>query len=96
MSRTGTYHAHGCRRCRVRYADACDERRDDDLCTSCRGGIPQLLNSYTPRDCCYATSRLVTKDERTSYALAGRSNWHICATCKRTHPAKPQRGNPRT
>ncbi len=93
MSRPTTkkdLHAHGCRRCRTRYEDACSDRREDGLCTTCRGGRGFLLlvANRAPRACCLA-SRLVTKEERTLYALAGRSNWHICPHCRRTHPYKP-------
>ncbi len=87
------YHAHACRRCRVRYTDACTQRTEDDLCTSCRGGRPWqlLIDNAAPHDCCYDHSRLATKDEKTLYLLAGRSNWFICATCRRTHPTRPRK-----
>lgn len=84
-------HAHGCRRCRTRYVDACATRAEDDLCTTCRGGRgwALLIDNAAPHDCCRVNSRLATKDERVLYALAGRSNWHLCTTCKRTHPFRP-------
>lgn len=93
MATRSTVHAHGCRRCRIRYTDTCDTRIDDGLCTGCRGGIvlQYLLDSIAPHHCCATNSRLATKEEKTSYALAGRSNWHICQTCRRTHPINPAR-----
>lgn len=90
---TKTYHHHGCRQCRTRYSDNCADRGEDDLCTGCRGGIPSqlLIDSAAPKACCYAGARLATRDERKTYALAGRSNWFICPTCKRTHPTRPKK-----
>lgn len=83
-------HAHGCRRCRTRYMDACASRTEDDLCITCRGGLAWqlLIDHRAPHACCIA-ARLVTRQERDTYSLAGRSNWHICPVCKRTHPFKP-------
>lgn len=90
------WHAHGCRRCRTRYVDACATRTEDGLCNPCRGLQPWqlLIDNAAPHDCCYRDSRLATKDERDLYSLAGRSNWHICAACKRTHPFKPTHKEP--
>lgn len=84
-------HAHGCRQCRARYVDACTTRDEDHLCIECRGGIPWrlLIANAAPRPCCVTHGRLATKDEKKTYALAGRSNWFICPTCKRTHPTRP-------
>jgi hypothetical protein len=100
MARTPTkreLHAHGCRQCRTRYQDTCKDRGEDDLCPACLGGKPSelLIHGRAPRTCCLA-SRLVTKAERTLYDLAGRSNWHICPTCARTHPFKPTEKEIRT
>jgi len=83
-------HAHGCRQCRTRYMDVCQARDEDDLCLACRGGTPSqlLINGRAPHACCLA-SRLATKEEKKTYDLAGRSNWHICPACSRTHPYKP-------
>jgi hypothetical protein len=92
----GTLHAHGCIRCHLRYQDACRQHTEDGLCTSCRGGKAWqlLIDNASPKDCCTATARLVTKDERSSYRLAGAHVWFICATCKRTHPFDPKSSIP--
>ncbi len=84
-------HAHGCRKCRIRYTDTCVTRTEDGLCAACRGGQPWqlLIDNAAPRACCVATCRLADKRDRETYALAGRSNWHICGKCRRTHPFKP-------
>lgn len=80
-------HAHGCRRCRTRYEDSCPQRDEDDLCITCRGGFgwQLLIQNRAPKPCCIH-SRLATKQEKQTYLLAGRSNWQICPTCRRTHP----------
>lgn len=85
------WHAHGCPKCKNRYEDTCSERNQDRLCGSCRGiGSWQLLvDNRRPRPCCVAGSRPATKAERDSYRLAGTNSWHICPTCKRTHPVRP-------
>lgn len=92
-----TAHAHGCRQCRVRYTDNCTDPKEDGLCIGCRGGRPWqlLITNAAPRACCLQ-ARLVTKEEKTRYSLAGRSNWHICPTCRRTHPGKPTEKDIRT
>ncbi len=89
----GSLHAHGCTRCHERYVDACQKLKDDALCTRCRGGRPWMLliHNAHPQDCCTASSRLASKDEREAYRLAGAHIWFICATCKRTHPYDPTR-----
>jgi hypothetical protein len=89
----GTYHAHGCVRCTTRYMDACEMHTDDALCTPCRGGLAwqELIDSAAPHDCCRLNSRLVTKDEKGTYKLAGTRLWFICSTCARTHPFNPRR-----
>lgn len=93
MSRkiAGTLHAHGCRRCHTRYTDACASA-EDALCTSCRGGRAWqlLIDSAAPHDCCREHSRLVTKDEKQTYRLAGAHLWFICKRCARTHPTNPR------
>lgn len=90
---SGIYHAHGCRRCNVRYDDACTTPTQDDLCTACRGLRPWqvLIDGALPRDCCRQKARLVTKDEIAIYKLAGTRMWFICPTCARTHPFDPKR-----
>lgn len=91
MAGKKTWHKHSCRGCRIGYVDGCEAPKDDGLCTGCRGGRPWdlLVDNDRPRDCC-VNSRLATKDEKSSYRLAGRANWHICPTCKRTQSFKPQ------
>jgi hypothetical protein len=86
-----TWHVHACRACGIRYVDGCDQINEDDRCTGCRGGRPWqlLIDNAAPRECCLR-SRLATKDERKTYRLAGRSNWHICPVCKRTQGHKPR------
>lgn len=86
-------HAHGCQRCHVRYEDACADPPTDDLCTGCRGGLvwQLLVDSAAAKDCCRTSIRMVTKDEKQTYRLAGGHLWHICSTCSRTHPTDPRR-----
>lgn len=82
-------HAHGCRRCHTRYRDACSNPQTNDLCFSCRTGRPgfvELLAGQAPRDCCHVHHRLVSREEKASYTLAGDCSWLICVTCKRTFP----------
>lgn len=88
-SQKKVWHVHACRRCRIRYVDTCRQPGEDDICTGCRGGRPWqlLIDNAAPHTCCIA-ARLVTKDERERYRLAGSCNWHICPTCKRTHTHK--------
>lgn len=89
----GSLHAHGCARCHVRYEDACAEPGTDQLCTACRGGRPwqALIDSRLPRDCCREQARLVSKDDKDRYRLAGTRLWFICPGCSRTHPYDPRR-----
>lgn len=84
-----TWHVHACRHCRLRYEDNCKTPKDDEQCVGCRGGHPfqLLVDGARPRDCC-VNSRLVTKDEKSTYRLAGTANWFICPTCKRTQSFK--------
>lgn len=94
----GSLHAHGCRRCRTRYQDACLSPEADARCTSCNGGRAWqlLIDNANPRPCCQQ-ARLATKEERERYRLAGQQLWFICLTCARTHPFDPKRvtpGNP--
>lgn len=88
-------HAHGCKRCHVRYTDACAEPATDTLCTGCRGGKvwQYMVDSAAPHPCC-ENSRLVTAEERQRYALAGKRPWFICPACARTHPYDPIRRTP--
>lgn len=83
------WHVHACRRCRINYIDTCSDQREDDLCTGCRGGRPWqlLIDNAAPHSCCLA-SRLATKEERKTYRLVGRANWHLCPQCKRSHSYK--------
>jgi len=87
-----TVHVHGCPRCRVRFEDTCITPAVDELCTTCRGGkaFELLRENAAPKDCCRRSARLVTKDEKNRYSLAGKSVWHICPTCSRTHPYDPK------
>lgn len=86
-------HAHGCRDCHIRYEDACATPAADGACKACRGlRVWQLLiDNAAPKDCCVDTARMVTKDEKKAYRLAGAHLWFICQTCKRTHPTDPRR-----
>lgn len=88
-----TSHAHGCVRCTTRYQDACADIAVDGLCTACQGGRPwqYLIDSAAPHKCCESNSRLVSKDEKQIYRLAGSRLWFICSTCSRTHPFNPRR-----
>lgn len=88
----GSLHAHGCVRCQVRYQDACAEPAIDTLCTGCRGLLvwQLLVDSAAPHECC-RNSRLVTKEEKVRYSLAGTRLWFICPRCARTHPFDPRR-----
>lgn len=80
-----TWHVHICRACGINYQDTCTTPIEDGKCTGCRGGIPWqlLIDNAKPRTCCLE-SRLATRDERKTYRLAGRANWRICPSCKRT------------
>lgn len=95
MSRSlkNSLHAHGCTNCHVRYSDACADVVNDGRCEACRGCKPWqfMIDSAAPKDCCRRASRMVTKDEKVTYRLAGGHLWHICGTCKRTHPTNPRR-----
>jgi hypothetical protein len=92
-SLSGDRHAHGCTRCRVRYEDACTTPDTDGLCTTCRGGRAwqALIDSAAPHPCCLEHSRLVTKDQKSTYKLAGAHLWFLCRECHRTHPFDPRR-----
>jgi hypothetical protein len=82
-------HAHGCKRCHVRYRDACQVPAVNALCFTCRtgkAGFRELLAGQAPRDCCHAHSRLVQASDKSTYYLAGDATWFICAVCKRTFP----------
>lgn len=84
-----TSHAHGCRRCHVRYRDACSDPGTNAQCFTCRTGkpgFPQLLHGQAPRDCCRSHSRTAMKEEHATYRLAGDAVWLICTVCKRTFP----------
>ncbi len=89
----GTYHAHGCRRCRTRYQDACTTPDQDTLCDACRGLKPWqlLIDNAAPHPCCTTNARLVLTAEKAIYRLAGGWLWFICKTCARTHPFDPRR-----
>jgi hypothetical protein len=89
-----TVHWHACRRCRLTcYEDNCDTPPINALCTSCRGGRAWqlLVEGRKPRPCCREQARLVRKDEKATYRLAGDTLWFICPTCARTHPYDPKR-----
>lgn len=92
-SLVGSLHAHGCRQCHIRYQDACPTPAEDATCKGCRGlRVWQLLiDGAASKDCCIATARLVTKDEKDTYRLAGSHLWFICTVCKRTQPHDPRR-----
>jgi len=89
----GRWHAHGCGRCGLRYADSCDDSLDDGVCASCRGGRPRPLwdRNSDPALCCLEESRLATVEQRRTYLLVGQSTWWICQVCKRTHPYNPKK-----
>jgi hypothetical protein len=89
---SGSPHAHGCRRCVTRFQDNCTTPEVDGLCTACRGGKPwqALIDSNLPQDCCRELARLVTKEQKVTYRLAGARLWFFCPTCARTHPFDPR------
>ena len=91
-SLVGQRHAHGCRRCHIRYEDACRTPTSDDLCTACRGGRAWqlLIDNAAVHSCCFLSARLVRKDEKATYRLAGTVLWFICTRCARTHPYDPR------
>lgn len=86
-----TVHWHGCQRCHTGYEDNCTTKTVDGLCIACRGGRAWqlLIDSRAPRPCCQA-ARLVTKEQRETYRLAGGHLWFICPVCARTHPYDPK------
>jgi hypothetical protein len=89
----GTWHAHGCSRCKTRYEDSCQTPEKDALCADCRSpgsGWTMLIENRSPKDCCFALSRVATKEELARYRLAGQSAWWICRACARTHPFQPK------
>jgi hypothetical protein len=89
-------HAHGCVRCGIRYEDACADSPTDALCTTCRGGRSWelLIEHNAPADCCRTNSRIVRKEERDTYHLAGSRIWFICTRCARTATFDPRLSNP--
>lgn len=86
------WHLHGCTRCHIRYEDTCRTSDVDGLCRACRGlrTWTLLIENAASKDCCIASSRAATKEEKTTYRLAGTSHWFICPTCKRTQPHNPR------
>jgi len=84
-----TWHVHACRGCGNTYRDTCDQAGEDATCDTCSGhrAWQLLVDNASPRTCCL-NARLVNRDEKKTYRLAGRSNWHICKTCGRTHGHK--------
>lgn len=93
------HHAHGCVRCGWRYEDNCADalKVTDGTCASCRSmdlGAPRRRaawdESRRPRPCCITSSILITDSKLlVLYKLGGRSVWHICSECSRTHPFRP-------
>ena len=77
--------------CATRYEDACRTPDVDERCITCRGGRGwhDLIEEARPKTCCQANSRLVTKEQRAAYKLAGGRMWFICKECARTHPFDP-------
>lgn len=94
---TGSHHAHGCSACHTRYEDACLTPDQDQKCSACRGlkAWQYLIDSFGPHQCCRETARLVNKDDKQRYKLAGKHLWFICRTCSRTHPFDPKPKAPR-
>lgn len=87
-------HAHGCRSCRGRYEDTCDEPNSNGTCRTCTGSRPWalLVANRLPRDCCRLHSRLASKDELKTYRLSSGCDWFRCSVCARTFPfANPTR-----
>ena len=98
-STSKSFHAHGCKTCRTRYMDNCNNRGVNDLCTACRGtGVPWqlLIDNAAPRPCCEEDSRPVPKDKAGTsdlhrrYQLAGDAPWFLCNTCARTQIYDPR------
>ena len=89
-----TVHWHGCITCPSAYEDNCSDTTTDGRCALCRGGrgFDLLINNRKPADCCRTDARLVTKEEKTTYRLAGARIWFRCRTCARTHPFDPKKG----
>lgn len=93
-SGTKTVHAHGCKKCKVRYEDNCETPAVNGLCTGCKGHMPWrlLIESRLPKDCCRVFSRLMKdKKERATLSLAGDSDWWRCQECGRTQIYDPTR-----
>lgn len=88
----GSLHAHGCSDCHTRYEDACSTPEQDERCIACQGRPPwqYLIDNRNPRDCCRETARLVTKEEKDRFKLAGKHLWFKCKVCARTHPFDPK------
>jgi hypothetical protein len=84
----GKHHYHGCKRCHIRYDDACQNPEENELCAGCRGGKPwvELVENAMARPHCRSSARLADKDEISLYKLVGSAIWFICQVCKRTFP----------
>lgn len=95
MARTQTKvdrHAHGCKRCRTYYEDACENRSENDLCFECRTGKTGwtiLIEGRSPKDCCLYESKKASKDQMKVYRLAGNLPWWICGHCARVQVYEP-------
>lgn len=92
----GVAHAHGCKRCGLRYEDNCQKTTRDGLCTPCKtqGARDQpwwpAARCWVPF-CCKgriralnagsARDRVILK----AHALAGARQWYICEACGRTN-----------
>jgi hypothetical protein len=89
-------HAHGCVHCGIRYEDACADSSLDARCTTCRGGRAWdlLIEHNAPGECCATHARIVRKEERDTYHLAGTRIWFICTRCARTSTFDPATSNP--
>jgi hypothetical protein len=89
------YHAHGCTKCRLRYADRCDTPARNALCMGCTHGHDRTFEqlSRDPKDCCKAHSKVMNDSaELNRYALGGDTDWYQCTGlhgCYRTHPHDP-------
>lgn len=84
----GKRHYHGCIHCKNRYCCSCYSPELDDVCTDCRQDRSTFIQmGERPRECC-VNRRLATKDDRSTYLLAGPGPWWMCRVCSRQFTTK--------
>lgn len=87
-------HAHGCKKCKGRYEDACSQMEVNGLCSYCEygRGWDELRDARLPHDCCKLHSvpvrvdKQMKIDEMKQYKLSKGCLWFKCDFCSRTHP----------